>query len=192
MNTQLRRLRADTVSATVDDIDDLPDPRLTIVAAWRPVHALCARLDADSRRRGRPFVPLIMEGATLSIGPVVRPDTGGCWHCWIRRRHQHEPSAVVRSVVAAYYDAHIDAGPRGYLEATALLGAAQLSEIISRIDRGECAGGELWQMNILTREVVTGAVISVDGCSHCGSGASFDRTFGELQRRFADWNGRCS
>jgi bacteriocin biosynthesis cyclodehydratase domain-containing protein len=184
----LERLRADTVRGNVKEVGqpNIPSWRITVVAAWRLVVALCGTLDRDSRRLDRPFVPLVIEGATLSIGPVVRPGVAGCWHCWMRRRDQHDPFAEARAAVTAFYDRCPDAGPRGYLEAAALLGAAQLSRTIDRIDQDECAGGDLWQMNVLTREVTTSTVIGVDACLYCGLGRPLnDRTCRELQARFA-------
>jgi bacteriocin biosynthesis cyclodehydratase domain-containing protein len=185
----LEGLRLDTVreSATDAGFSLLTSARIIVVAAWRPVVALCEGIDRASRRLNRPFVPLVIEGATLSIGPVVRPGAAGCWHCWIRRRNQHDPFAAERAAVAAVYDACPDAGPRGYLEAAAVVGAAQLSRTIERIDRDDCAGGELWQMHLLTRAVTTSTVIGVDGCPYCGLGRPLqDRSWRELQTCFAE------
>jgi bacteriocin biosynthesis cyclodehydratase domain-containing protein len=183
----LARLRPDTLRGHAEEVGrpHAPSRRVTVVAAWRPVVALCGALDRDSRRLNRPFVPLVIEGATLSIGPVVRPGAAGCWHCWMRRRDQHYPFAAARAAVAAFYDRDPDAGPRGYFEAAALLGATQLSRTIDRIDRGECAGGDLWQMNVLTRDVTTSTVIGADACPSCGLGRPLhDRTYRELRARY--------
>lgn len=184
----LVRLRRDVRRGCAEDVllSRKPSSRMIVLAAWRPVVKQCAELDIASRIRGCPFVPLVMEGPTMSIGPVVLPGRHGCWHCWIKRRDQHEQFASARSAVNAFYDRCVDAGPSGYLDAVSLLAASRLSSAIDNVDRDTQEGGELWQMNILTREVIVGQVIGVDACPHCGLKRPLqDRTCRALKTHFS-------
>jgi len=191
----LLRLRRDVVRAATEDVLSSTKLalRMIVLAAWRPVVAQCTELDIVSRKRGCPFVPAVMEGSTLSIGPVIIPGKNGCWHCWNRRRDQHEPFAAERSAVSGFYDRCPDAGPFGYLDAVSLLAASRLSSTIDVLDRDAIEGGELWQMKILTREVTGGHVIGVDACPHCGLKRPLaSRTYRALEAHFTGTRGLCT
>jgi len=184
----LATLRFDTVRTSLEDASDSAGPswRIAVVAAWRPVVALCTAVDTMSRRLNRPFIPLVMEGATLSIGPTGTANHAGCWRCWIKRRNQHDPYASMRAAVTRFYDTSPEVGPQGYFEAAALIGAAQLSRIIDAIDATACVGGAVWQFDVLTRDVTASTVIGVDDCPYCGLGRSLeDRTYRAFQTLFA-------
>ena len=54
-----------------------------------------ARIDAQHRLAGRPWLPARPFGAQVWIGPVLRPD-GACWHCLTHRLwgHRHAEACV--------------------------------------------------------------------------------------------------
>ncbi|MGW4065378.1 TOMM precursor leader peptide-binding protein [Amycolatopsis sp. NPDC004747] len=80
----LEVVRTDTGTADLSVVlcADYLDPRL-------------ARIDAEHRRAGRPWLLARPFGAQVWIGPVLRPD-GACWHCLTHRLwgHRHAEACV--------------------------------------------------------------------------------------------------
>jgi ribosomal protein S12 methylthiotransferase accessory factor len=80
----LEVLRADTGAADLSVVlcADYLDPRL-------------ARIDAEHRRAGRPWLLARPFGAQVWIGPVLQPE-GACWHCLTHRLwgHRHAEACV--------------------------------------------------------------------------------------------------
>lgn len=171
----LRTLRVD-VSETVvtaertPPSDEWPSARVRIVVAWRPVPSLCKYLDEFSYQRQQPFVPLILDSTLLQLGPLVMPGRGCCWDCSARRSLQHAGSPTAQSALWEYYDANCGAGPRGYLEPFAMMGAAMIGKTIDALDDSAAVPGSIWRIDMLTRKMNTSRAIGIDGCSRCGSG----------------------
>lgn len=63
--------------------DDYLDPRL-------------ARIDAEHRRTGRPWLLARPSGSQVWIGPIMQPGRSGCWHCLANRLwgHRHAEACV--------------------------------------------------------------------------------------------------
>lgn len=158
-------LRSD-VCVIASEID--VDARVAIVASWRPCPDVCARWDDWSHRQQTPFVALVADGASLTLGPVVMPGRGPCWACFARRTRQHALWPDRRAALDQHYADQPDAGPAGYLEPAALLGAARLSEVVEAIDAGTVVPGSVWQINLLSREVASSVVVGVHDCPRCG------------------------
>jgi bacteriocin biosynthesis cyclodehydratase domain-containing protein len=147
---------------------DWPRARALVVAAWRPIPDLCEAADAESHRRGTPFLPVIADSAALSIGPVIVPGRGNCWSCWVRRTHQHAPSLGRRAALWRHYSEHAGAGPHGYLEPFAVVAAARVRQILEAVESEAPVAGQVWAMHLLTRRIVTSTVVGVHGCPRCG------------------------
>ncbi len=183
----LRRLRSDTVETAREGPEALtperlPDARVDVLAAWRPVLGICEMLDEVSHRRGRAFIPLTVDSGTLHVGPVVVPGAGSCWHCWLRRTRQHTPGLQYRFALWQHYSRNDDTGPRGFLEPMAAIGAARVSQIIDAIDAREGIGGHVWQMDLMTRKITTSTVVGVHDCPRCGLHRPAEgRTYAEMQ-----------
>ena len=65
---ELSNLRNDCVKLQGDfDVAGLPDARLYLLAAWRPSMAVCTALESRSYQTGKPFVPLVADGAILRL-----------------------------------------------------------------------------------------------------------------------------
>ena len=160
--------------------------RMILVAAWRPVNGLCRALDRMSHERQLPFVPLIADSMTLRVGPVVIPGRGSCWTCWHLRYRQHARALHHRQAVWQHYETYPEAGPSGYLEPYAMLGAARLCEVVDAVeavDEGRSVAGTVWQIDMLTREITTSTSVGVDGCAQCGLRRDPNgRTVAEMQK----------
>ncbi|HUK18059.1 MAG TPA: TOMM precursor leader peptide-binding protein [Bryobacteraceae bacterium] len=162
-----------------------PEVRVQILAAWRPVPALCDALDAASRARQIPFIPLVLDCTDMRLGPVILPE-GPCWQCWVMRARQNVPSSRQEAALLRYYEDHPHAGPRGYLEPFAMMGAAQISQTVSACRQGSVTPGWIWQLNVFTGEIKTGRLIGLDGCPRCGLGRPAEgRTYVEVRERLA-------
>lgn len=145
-----------------------PTSDLQVIASWRIMPSLCNFLDEVSYASQRPLVPIIIESSTLRLGPIVFPGEGGCWHCWESRSRQHAKFQQERSVLWQFYEEHPDIGPGGFLEAYASIGAAQVGNVIQSSKILRQAAGQIWQLDLFTREVSTGYLTGVDGCPRCG------------------------
>jgi bacteriocin biosynthesis cyclodehydratase domain-containing protein len=150
------------------DQDSWPLSDLQVVCAWRPVPKLCAFLDELSHRRSHPLVSVVLEPSVLCLGPVIVPGEGGCWHCWEARAQQHAQFAEERLALLQFYEKDRSAGPIGYLEPFALMGAVQIAHLISSREYLRQNAGFIWRINLYTREVSVGHLIGVHGCPRCG------------------------
>jgi len=169
----LRQFRQDIVETVLKE-DRIPMPevwpasRMHLLASWRPVPALCELLGDLSWEWQRAFVPLMLDSTIMRLGPVILPENGSCWRCWAQRSKQHARWPEEQAALLEHYAAHAEAGPQGYLEAFAMMGAAQLAHTIDQLDSGAAIGGRIWNMDIMTREITTSTVVPIHDCPHCG------------------------
>ena len=160
--------------------------RITVVAAWRPVPNICEFFDGLSHRWRRPFVSLILDSNVLRLGPIVVPGLGGCWNCWHKRFLQHAPWPNEQSEMLRFYASNAEIGPAGYLEPFAMIGATRVSHFIDALDSSTATPGQVWQMDIMTREIRTTTVIGVHNCPRCGLHRPLPTsTFSEMQAELA-------
>jgi ribosomal protein S12 methylthiotransferase accessory factor len=88
-----------------------PDPRagktgqkwcdLSVVLCDDYLDPALARVDAEHRAMGRPWLLAKPTGATLYIGPVFQPGDGACWTCmvhrlWANRRAEAQVQRVLQ------------------------------------------------------------------------------------------------
>jgi bacteriocin biosynthesis cyclodehydratase domain-containing protein len=173
----------ETVSLTLGCEVEAGKVDVRLLAAWRPEVDACLRMDAASHRDGRVFLPLVVDDSMLVVGPLVIPGRSACWHCYHRRMRQHAIWPAHRAALAAHYEQHPETGPRGYLEAFAMLGAARLAQMLAAIETGDARGGEVWELDLLTRETAVSTVVGIDACPRCGLGRDpADRSTRELRR----------
>jgi bacteriocin biosynthesis cyclodehydratase domain-containing protein len=179
----LMRLRADCVAAGEDSTAvDGAAFRIRVVAAWRPVVHLCQSLDAEAHLSRHPFIPLVLEGPIMLLGPIVVPGGGSCWGCWMKRERQHGSWAERRDALLQHYAMRPGDGPQGYLRPFALMAASRIAQVIDQLDTGENLGGYLWQIDMTTGDISTSRAVGVHACPHCGLGRpSATRSFHEMQ-----------
>jgi bacteriocin biosynthesis cyclodehydratase domain-containing protein len=165
-------LRRDVHETRADGADRPFDARgaarIRLLAAWRPVPAICELLDHRSHASQRPFVPLIAESTVLRLGPIVVPGRGACWSCWMRRRRQHAEWPDELMAVLRHYADSDRAGPEGYLEPFAMIGAMQLAQTIEAIDASAPVAGRVCELDMLTRNIAVSTVVGVHDCPRCG------------------------
>jgi bacteriocin biosynthesis cyclodehydratase domain-containing protein len=159
---------------------------INVVAAWRPVPTLCAVLDDLSFQRGTPFLPLILDGKVMTVGPFVVPGAGSCWHCWQLRSKQHSVWRDEREALLDYYASHPEEGPNGYLEPFAMMGATRIHAGVTLFEQGQGIPGEIWQIDMLSLNIAQRVAVGVNDCRRCGlHRPSATRGFSELQDRLA-------
>jgi bacteriocin biosynthesis cyclodehydratase domain-containing protein len=169
----LRAFRTDLVETVVTgDTITLPPVShqscAVIIASWRPVPHFCELLDDLSFTCRRPFVPVILDSTIVRIGPVVIPGRGSCWSCWARRYTQHDTWREERHVLLDHYASQPTAGPQGYLEPFAMIGASRLASLLNKLTDSNSPAGDIWQIDVITREIATGTVVGVHDCPRCG------------------------
>ncbi|GIE76454.1 hypothetical protein Aph02nite_24040 [Actinoplanes philippinensis] len=163
------------------------EDRLDVLVAWRRAPAIEQEFDDVAFRTGRPWLPVVLDHPVLEIGPLVVPGEGACHGCYRRRIAQHDTARTIRAAVDRHYDTDPQAGPAGYLTATALFAAASVAEIVDRFRAapGDEAG-RVRQIDVPTQQLRSGRVVGVHGCPRCGSGRdettrSYDRLPALLQ-----------
>jgi len=189
----LHTFRSDVVETQIENAAEpgaWPATRMNVVVSWRPVRELCEAADRISHDWQLPFVPLIMDAKILRLGPIVIPGCGSCWNCWVRRSLQHGSWPYRRLLVSDYYATHPEAGPQGYLDAFALMAAARVSQTIDELDSGAALAGNIWQIDMLTREITLSRVVGVHDCPRCGLHLpAQSRSYDEMQQHLGYlWN----
>jgi bacteriocin biosynthesis cyclodehydratase domain-containing protein len=116
-----------------------------------------------------PLLPAIVDGYHLVVGPVIVPRLSACHSCYERRVRQHHARQEARAALNAHYDLHPESGPKGHLRIFADLAAIRLAQLVHKLDRApKEVAGHVWQLDLLTRQAVSGRAIGVHGCRYCG------------------------
>jgi bacteriocin biosynthesis cyclodehydratase domain-containing protein len=166
--------------------DAWPAADIYIAAAWRPVSRLCQSLSEHAFQTRTPFIPLIVDSSILRVGPVIVPGKSGCWRCWQLRSQQHAALPREQAELLRFYENNPHAGPGGYLEPFAAMGAARIASVIQSQSHLQELAGHIWQIHLFTKEVSTSFLIGIDGCAWCGLGRPFEsRTYAGIQEELA-------
>lgn len=174
--------------------DILPVVQLRIVAVWRPASQLCHLLNERSYISKTPFIPVIMIGSHIQIGPVIVPGVGTCYSCYEKRLFQHSLTPSLQRDLYHHYDNHTISGPEGYLAPFAEIAATYLALTIQKLNcDAMTVAGSIWQWNTLNFESVKSVVIGTHDCPYCGlqrdkTLQSFEKMRQALSHLFA-WNG---
>jgi len=172
---------------TVPPIEEVLAGSAALVAvASHPARAIFERLAEIAHDKQRPFLPLVIDESVLRLGPVAVPGAGGCWHCWVARRGQHDGHYRETAALHEFYDHHPCRGPQGFLEPFAWMAAVQIVAILGSREQLEQWAGKIWQLDLFSREVTTGELIGVDGCARCGLNRPLNtRSYAEMQDTLA-------
>lgn len=178
---------SDTQNPIVASIETYPQAQWHILTSWRPAARYCHAIEEISYRQKSIFIPVVMNGALLQIGPVVVPGTGACYSCYEKRFFQHTQLQSQFRDIYNYYDTHPESGPRGYLHAVADLAAMHVMQIMQRLEREpERVAGHLWQWNSMTFEGLESMVTGIHACPRCGLQRNeATRSYEELQQVLA-------
>jgi bacteriocin biosynthesis cyclodehydratase domain-containing protein len=167
------------------DAETWPAAALQVLVSHNPVPSICEFLGALSYARSSPFIPLIIDASALCLGPIIVPGRSACWRCWAMRSQQHAKSPRQRSALLEFYDSHPNAAAKRYLESFAMMGAIQIASSVNELEDSS-QPGRIWQMNLFSRQIRTGRLIGVDGCTSCGLGRPLDsRTYAEAREKLA-------
>jgi bacteriocin biosynthesis cyclodehydratase domain-containing protein len=163
-----------------------PGSRANVLVASRPALNIARLLESVSYERNQPFVPVVMDGTALLLGPVVIPGAGSCWTCWMRRLRQHSDTVAERVTLWQHYSDHIECGPSGYLEPFAAMIATRISQIMDSLDNRSARGGQIWHMDMMSLKFGTSVVVGVHDCPRCGLHRPVQtRTYDEMSRCLA-------
>lgn len=170
------------------DIRDLPREKTPlVVASSRPVPMACEVAGEVAAAQEIAFVPVVLAANSLTVGPVIGPNSPTCWSCWQKRRLQHSNRAAEEKVLLDYYSREDVAGPAGFLPSFPLVAAAKVAEFLASPDESTAP---VWQFHIYTRQITIGACLGINNCPRCGLRRSaISRTVDLLQpavRRILD------
>jgi bacteriocin biosynthesis cyclodehydratase domain-containing protein len=183
---RLHGLRGDAVSMTAEALlggASAAAGSMVVLATWRKCNALCLALEAWCQQARAPFLPVTQDTGGLLVGPLALPGKEGCYHCFLQRTRGVSEHAALLDVVSDWYDAHPEDGPHGYLEPFALIAAARVSQIIDAVRLDAAAGGELWRLGYIHRDVTVSRVVGVHDCPRCGlRRPAATRSFEEMTR----------
>lgn len=134
----------------------------TLVAAfWRPSPQLCRHIDT----LGVPWLPVIVEGEYIRVGPLIDPPRPPCFDCYYWRRLQHESQRETTLALHAAYDADADCGPVGHLPHHVRL-AAGLVQLLLDADGSE--EPSVAAIRLPTCQVSRHHVVPRHNCNRCG------------------------
>lgn len=168
---------------SAESVDTIPKNASAVVLfSAVPCHDLCERLTEVVCANYGLFVPAVVEGRYIVIGPVTGRAGPGCWRCWHLRTRQHDPAEHYRSYLAQYYVQSHSEGPTGYLDSIAAMTAGiVLSSVATVWEARQKPFGLLQHIDMVDLAVRTSTVTAVNGCPYCGPKQDRpDRTIGDL------------
>lgn len=149
----------DTLNAFVRDAASIA------VAAWRPYVKTFELIDDLCFAARVPWTLVEIHGQRLSCGPLVRPGTGPCYHCYHKRWASHHPAPEREMVIERAYERDPQMGPPGFIGPLVEIAAAALAEdMLAPAEQG----GRLRLVDVLTGAVLETAVLGVHACPRCG------------------------
>lgn len=160
-----------------------PLARFHVLASWRQVPSIADQIDSAAFAWRVPWLPVIAEHPFVNIGPGVVPGVGACYACFRRRLLQHSQTADLIEALELYYEANSKAGPQGYLPSAVSLTAMTACDLIGRLlHEPSVEAAKVYQLNLLSFQMLKCSVIGVHGCRKCGSGRDErTRSYSQLQ-----------
>ncbi|MEU6782070.1 TOMM precursor leader peptide-binding protein [Nonomuraea angiospora] len=169
---------------TVDDLgprfaaDDLDavfaaGAQVVVVALWRPAPGLCERADELAHAAGTAWLPVVMEDASIVVGPLVRPGSGPCFRCFADRRVQHDSRWHRTRARYAAYDSDPALGPAGFRPRHADVAATAARLLLRPAGDGpgrtaRDAAGAVITLSVPGLSLSRDRVVACHGCDRCG------------------------
>jgi bacteriocin biosynthesis cyclodehydratase domain-containing protein len=181
------------VVSPAEFIEHIPkDAGAVVLFSAIQCHDLCKHLTRIAFECQHPFLPVVIDGRYVVIGPVTAGGGSGCWQCWQLRARQHDSFESHRSYLSQYYFERSLEGPAGYLESIAALTAGIASSILHSACRSSSKPeGQLRHVDMVNLVVRTSTVTAVHGCPYCGLGRDpVERTVVMLMKDIAHLWGR--
>ncbi|MDX3109467.1 TOMM precursor leader peptide-binding protein [Nonomuraea angiospora] len=188
------RFTADGLDArfTAGDLDAVfaAGAQAVVVALWRPAPGLCERADELAHATGTAWLPVVMEDASIVVGPLVRPGSGPCFRCFADRRVQHDPRWHRTRARYAAYDSDPALGPAGFRPRHADVAATAARLLLRPAGDGpgraaRDAAGAVITLSVPGLSVSRDRVVACHGCDRCGR----QRPVRDLRRllRLEEW-----
>jgi hypothetical protein len=181
---QIIKLQSDITYSAIDQTNFLPyidQVELIYVISDNPCVKFCKKInDYCSEKNNISFIPIIVDQPFLTIGPIRLSKTDSCYHCYIERTMQHSPTPIVTERVWDFYEKNPNTYPLGHHPSE----PSTIANLIvgHSMNEFESIKGKLFQLNLITREIIPSQVISVHGCKRCGLGRDEKtRGYEELQ-----------
>ena len=170
----VKELASHVVITQVEEMEQIPietmsSTQLYVLTSWRPMSKLCHILEEISYTHKTPFIPAIMMGPLLQVGPVIIPGMGACYTCYEKRFFQHSPLRSRYKDIYHYYDTHPTSGPQGYLHSFADLAATLIAQLTENLaSDAATVAAHIWQWNTINLEGGHSIVTGIHGCPRCG------------------------
>lgn len=155
----------------------------TYLSMWPALDALVLAADHDDVALAemveraafawrRPWLPVVLEQASLRCGPVVTPGRSACLACFRRRRRQHAVDASVWADAPA--PPVIGDRVTGWAHHHAGLAVALATAAIGDAFAADPAPPGAWvrTVGLADGSVGRAGVVPVDGCARCGDAAA--------------------
>ena len=152
--------------------------QLATIAAAHPMAHICERLDKLCARSGTAWLSVVQQEGGLTVGPLVVPGRGPCYHCFLRRTAQHAVDADIVRCVTTFYREHPGAGPTGVYPPLSGFAAAVVADLAGRLADNEADdAGIVLRFDLFDWRAKKTRVLGVDGCPRCsGQPPHPDRT----------------
>ncbi|EME52551.1 hypothetical protein [Amycolatopsis decaplanina] len=183
--TRLRSARPDATAhrlggwPDLGSLDALIAEYERIVFAWsRPVRRLESAVDSAVLRHGKTLLPVVAEGLTTRVGPLLGPRAEATVDCYYRRRAQRMGAHTDLGLVHDHFDDHPEGEPAGYLGAT----VAVVCGLTGRMLDGDAAEPRVVLVQPHLGEATSSVLLGVHGNARSQSPVpSEQRTFARLR-----------
>jgi bacteriocin biosynthesis cyclodehydratase domain-containing protein len=120
----------------------------------------------------RPWLPVVLEQASLRCGPVVTPGRSACLACFRRRRRQHAVDASVwaDAPATAVFGDRVTGWAHHHAGLAVALATAALGEAFA--EHPAPPGAWVRTVGLADGSVGRAGVVPVDGCARCGNAAA--------------------
>ncbi|WP_030908115.1 TOMM precursor leader peptide-binding protein [Streptosporangium amethystogenes] len=137
---------------------------IVVVVLSRPDPSVCEAADAHAVSTGGKWLPIVMDGLTVRIGPSVTGGRSPCFECFRRRQIQHDTQKHISAILTRPGTTGHAFGAQGFLPHHVRMAASVAVAIMK--DPG--ATGEVVSIDLHGGGLVKHKVIECDDCRFCG------------------------